>query len=275
MEPTTIIAGTQAIASGAGQIFGNRARKKEAELAYKRGIKFWHMQNKYNSPIEQMERFKAAGLNPNLIYGQGTAGNSSSSVQYNPSDQRDVEPQLSGALSTALANRDFNLRQSQVNAEIDNVRAQTELTKARVNTEAVNQALKALGKDKLATDLEKARAIMPYQLKVAENEAEASNYLTQERVTKIAKMGQEQALNLLEQEYVKRKTTLAEQQNLNAIADWVYKNRTNELRALGISEKDPAWLKLLGLVAGDKIVGSTPAEKGKSLWDWIRFHWSF
>lgn len=30
----------------------------------------WDRQNAYNSPIAQMDRFKAAGLNPNLIYGQ-------------------------------------------------------------------------------------------------------------------------------------------------------------------------------------------------------------
>jgi ribosomal protein S13 len=32
----------------------------------------WNMQNVYNSPSQQMQRFKEAGLNPNLIYGQMT-----------------------------------------------------------------------------------------------------------------------------------------------------------------------------------------------------------
>lgn len=32
----------------------------------------WNMQNAYNSPAQQMQRFKEAGLNPNLIYGQMT-----------------------------------------------------------------------------------------------------------------------------------------------------------------------------------------------------------
>lgn len=30
----------------------------------------WNATNEYNSPVNQMARFKAAGLNPNLIYGQ-------------------------------------------------------------------------------------------------------------------------------------------------------------------------------------------------------------
>ena len=37
-------------------------------------------QNRYNSPIAQMERLqsRAAGLNPNLVYGNGVEGNQSS-----------------------------------------------------------------------------------------------------------------------------------------------------------------------------------------------------
>lgn len=31
----------------------------------------WESQNTYNSPVEQMKRLKAAGLNPNLVYGNG------------------------------------------------------------------------------------------------------------------------------------------------------------------------------------------------------------
>ena len=33
-------------------------------------LDFWNMQNAYNTPQAQMERYQAAGLNPNLIYGQ-------------------------------------------------------------------------------------------------------------------------------------------------------------------------------------------------------------
>lgn len=32
----------------------------------------WRLANDYNHPIQQMERLKAAGLNPNLVYGSGS-----------------------------------------------------------------------------------------------------------------------------------------------------------------------------------------------------------
>ena len=38
----------------------------------------WNMQNEYNSPSAAMERLRKAGLNPNLVYGDGNAIQSAS-----------------------------------------------------------------------------------------------------------------------------------------------------------------------------------------------------
>lgn len=62
------------------------ARKALAQKEFERNIKMWKMQNRYNSPKEQMSRFKKAGLNPNLIYGLGTAGNNPSYPEYHAPD---------------------------------------------------------------------------------------------------------------------------------------------------------------------------------------------
>lgn len=40
------------------------------DLNYQRQLDMWKMTNEYNSPASQMQRYLAAGLNPNLIYGQ-------------------------------------------------------------------------------------------------------------------------------------------------------------------------------------------------------------
>lgn len=37
----------------------------------------WNKTNEYNHPVSQMQRFKDAGLNPHLMYGQGDNGNTS------------------------------------------------------------------------------------------------------------------------------------------------------------------------------------------------------
>lgn len=67
----SLLGGTIDAISGGIQ---NRKAREYADKAYARSradaLADWNMQNEYNSPAAQMARFKAAGLNPNLIYGQ-------------------------------------------------------------------------------------------------------------------------------------------------------------------------------------------------------------
>lgn len=53
-----------------------------AEYQYQTNLDMWNRQNEYNSPVQQMQRLKDAGLNPNLMYGQGNVGNASSLPEY-------------------------------------------------------------------------------------------------------------------------------------------------------------------------------------------------
>lgn len=79
----------------------------------------WNMQNQYNSPTSQMQRLKAAGLNPNLVYGHGadtTSGpvRSSSENAWNP-----TAPNYKGM---GTLEQYFNTRMQQ--AQTDNLKAQ-------------------------------------------------------------------------------------------------------------------------------------------------------
>lgn len=60
----------------------NRANRELAEYSYSKDLEQWNRQNEYNLPINQMRRYEDAGLNPNLIYGQGDNGNAKSSPSY-------------------------------------------------------------------------------------------------------------------------------------------------------------------------------------------------
>lgn len=55
--------------------------ERREDLQYQRGWDVMNYQNWYNSPEMQMNRFRQAGLNPHLIYGQGTPGNTQSTPQ--------------------------------------------------------------------------------------------------------------------------------------------------------------------------------------------------
>ena len=69
--------GTTIAAANAGaQLLTNRAQKQSNLEMYNTqrqdALADWNRQNQYNSPEAQMARFKEAGLNPHLIYGQMT-----------------------------------------------------------------------------------------------------------------------------------------------------------------------------------------------------------
>ena len=57
-----------------GAAVNNAGAKKRQKEADKQNLAFWNTQNKYNHPIQQMQRLQMAGLNPNLIYGQSVSG---------------------------------------------------------------------------------------------------------------------------------------------------------------------------------------------------------
>lgn len=84
-------------------------------------------QNIYNSPKAQMARFAEAGLNPHLIYGQGSAGNWESSAQAPNIRPADYQSALSG-IGTQMAQAQLMHNQAQ-------------LTKTKVDESTVKQEL--------------------------------------------------------------------------------------------------------------------------------------
>ena len=50
---------------------------QQAKQANEWNMQQWQRENEYNAPAQQMARLEAAGLNPNLMYGQGNPGTAS------------------------------------------------------------------------------------------------------------------------------------------------------------------------------------------------------
>lgn len=74
MDPVTGMLIGQGLSIG-GDLANNVLFRKRQLQDYERmkadNREFWDIQNKYNSPEEQMNRLRQAGLNPNLVYGKG------------------------------------------------------------------------------------------------------------------------------------------------------------------------------------------------------------
>lgn len=97
--------------------FNRKASKKE----YDRNIALWNMQNEYNLPVNQMQRLRDAGLNPNLVYGNGATTLAAST---HAAPRQTVTPYQSESI-LQYVNAYQNLRQN--DATIANMRAQTDL----------------------------------------------------------------------------------------------------------------------------------------------------
>jgi hypothetical protein len=105
----------------------NRANIQMQNLAFQQNKEMVNLQNQYNSPLAQMQRFKDAGLNPNLIYGQGTPGNQSQIAQYQaPRMESNVRPHVD---PMSMLMNYMNLNQQ--SATLQQSKEQVELTRVQ------------------------------------------------------------------------------------------------------------------------------------------------
>lgn len=79
----------------------------------------WNRENLYNSPSEQMKRLKAAGLNPNLMYGNG-AGSLLSAPSPEMQAAHTEAPQIDPLTAAQIANLDANTRAKDAETDREN-----------------------------------------------------------------------------------------------------------------------------------------------------------
>lgn len=107
---------------------GTAAMRKQNDLMREN----WQMQNEYNTPLAQMQRFKEAGLNPNLIYGQTNMAGSIGT----PTAPKSGGESLGRLVSTIMAfyqignmiaqNKNLNTQNSLIKSQADFTGAQAE-----------------------------------------------------------------------------------------------------------------------------------------------------
>lgn len=138
---------TASLVDGATNIFGQAsANNQNQQLAEQQAnwnlqaqqnqqafdLEMWERANLYNSPIEQMARFKEAGLNPHLIYGKGTPGNAM------PLRSPDVKPYDRAQMDSVTR----GLSVFGDHFKFKNLQAQTNNTEANTSVQMQEAALK-------------------------------------------------------------------------------------------------------------------------------------
>lgn len=241
---TPVIAGAL-ISGGLGltssifnNIMGNRAYKRDRADA----LEDWHRQNEYNSPKAQMQRFKDAGLNPQLIYGQGTAGNASATpVQQqksgNPSFKADLQ-EIYGEAQRLAA----NMQQTQ--QTVENLKTNQELM--QTNIELQNQ-LKDIREKKLPYELDKIDASIysmnsssDWKNKMLEPTLRNLNTKTELSTRKDAReerwLNSQLLMNSTRRQQVIQQTALTIEQRAGQILKNVYQSNINDYQKTMLSE---------------------------------------
>lgn len=260
-------AGTQASLNKSTQAWNERMYGRQLQD----NIMLWNLQNEYNSPSAQMARFKAAGLNPNLIYGQtntADAVRSSDVKSWNPTnpDFSFVGDSFKSGLTGMLAHADIEQKGAQTN----NIRAQTAvavedaaLRAAQIVSTNAQTAATLTGTDRAKFELEMAKALAPYQQERSRLGVEADKLDLQKRSADIKftlnqderaaalnaqtlREGAERILNMrLDRAKTDDERKILSQQLENLKSDQRLKLLDIKLKESGVQPHDAWWLRML------------------------------
>lgn len=221
--PFPLLAALPAIAAVAGSAINAWSSARQTKKTNEANMDMAKYQYEMNSPANVMQRYKDAGLNPNLIYSQ--AGGSGASYQAPKLDYR--RPPIDFPNMVAMY-QDVQLKQ----AQIENVSANTASINARtINEKLRSPILTAEGKLKLgSTDPKIAKA--QWEAMLAEWKAK----------------GQYNVVNMLQPmqaSVMETKAALQGQELDNKQLDAIYQKYKNQWASMGIREGDPIALRLV------------------------------
>lgn len=153
-------------AFGARQQYRNQRRLNEQQ--YQNDVKMMQFMLDYNDPESQMQRFEDAGLNPHLVYGQGSPGNLESPPKY-PQQEAPSTAHFSGLGSQIMQ---MKLMQSQANltdTKVEESTVKQDLMKAQENLVKANPYLNESYVSAMVTNLQS----------IANVKKQESDFLTQ------------------------------------------------------------------------------------------------
>lgn len=266
-----------------------KANLKMYERQYADQIAFWNMNNQYNTPANQIQRFKDAGLNPHLIYGQGSAGNSSSPPSVpdlQPANFR--EPKFEGntsLMANIMAQADLRIKAAQAN----NLETQTEVIRQDANLRRV-QALRAdfdygfergladVSADYRRENLRKLRTDIDISVNRDAREAASNSSSVQEAAERMLTMREQRKSLPLERGRISADTDRIREDIVRMKRDGTLDAFEIALREHNISFRDPMWARYVAKFF-DKVeksgpppvpgVGTVGGLGPLRLWSWL------
>ena len=297
MDPVTvgaIVSGVGMLSDWAGQAWNadsteetnKKNHQNDQDLMYAQhdlNVADWHMANAYNSPDQQMRRYKQAGLNPNLIYGQ--MSNSPSVHGNNANNTRMEAPKYDmssvAEKMTSGVNQYFELQNKQ--AQTDAIKSQIELNHKEMLLKDQDFAGKGIANATSKFQLEQAIKLQDQAIRKAQLENNAIEQNTwiagrNEKRSQIRSVAdaKQQAITLINSNLDSKlkqqqsennevtKTKLGQEvENLkqaqkNAQNDNIIKELDITLKKAGIQPHDPYYMRVL-----PSLLERWPGQAGK------------
>lgn len=230
-------AGISALGSIVGNIFGNSGAKRRQDRANRQNIEFWRMQNEYNHPSAQMARLRAAGLNPNMIYGTSPTSAVGNSDGIAPS--KAPEYKIDNPLQDITKFADIRQREAQTNnlSAQNTVLAQEAVLKAAQTQKTLGEGVSAKVKGSIDAELRQTSADL------VREDLRAKKAISVQQEVEARFKNQSLKNRLLDIHYRAQnaRATLHGTQLSNAL-----KKYEIELNQMGIQKDDNLFLRLLG-----------------------------
>lgn len=256
----------------------NRKNRKFAKEMYETqradALDFWNRQNEYNLPANQMQRFKDAGLNPTLVYGQTNEGGTLSNPQFNMPDQQAFQVRNNPALTYLTLSTDLEMK----DAQTDNLRAQN-------NAILTETALKAAMIDSVNAGTRRKVFDLDFESSLVETSAEARRELVRqmkantdvtlrrdlretlmnssnlreanERIQSMIQSRAAQKLDMARTDADRQRIQVETQRLKKSIdimmKEGVIKDLDVDLARAGVRASDPIWYRSIGLVLNQLI----------------------
>lgn len=267
--PALISGGSSIVGSAVDSIFQGGQNRKSRKFAlnmydkqYKDSIDFWNMQNEYNDPQNQMKRLRDAGLNPNLVYGQGTTANTAGPLKTPDTMGAQFRaPQMGQGIASAVS-RYFDTEIKQ--AQIDNIKADTT---TKFEQAALTEANRKRSEFDLGFESDLADYSAEYRRESVRKLKQDMDLALNEDVRRSMKNDQDirESVVRIMNMHVTRSKDKMEAQRIRAATQDIWKNvelkkLDIELRQMGINPNHPMWAQIAGRFALD-LLGNTGLKK--------------
>jgi hypothetical protein len=235
----------------------NRKNREFTEHMYDRtkqdNLEFWNMQNAYNTPASQMQRYKDANLNPNLIYGSSgdnSAGNIPSGQVVQGSNRPvSVEPR---GMSSMLMMADLKIKQAQANNLIEQTEViRQDATLRRVQAQQAGfdfdyaNEFRGLNADGLYESVRQKRVGSDLAINRDAREAIANSASVSEAAARTLNLIEQNKGFSLEREHTSADTDRIRQNIIQMQKDGRLKDFEIMLNKANVSKSDPLWQRII------------------------------